>query len=189
MLPDFWQKRTLAHSIQISHFIDKRIEFGNAEGASQVPTRKLKCPGFWLRFQAVAPCLGMIVHAAAPLVCPFSFKKQEQNRGAWVAQSVECPTSARVLIPGSWDQPPCQALCWMWRLIKILKNLMGHLGGSVGWASDFGSGHDLTVCGFEPRVWLCTDSVEPAGDSHALSLSYNACCRSYPFLIVSLHGM
>ena len=34
----------------------------------------------------------------------------------------------------------------------------GHLGGSVGWASDFGSGHDLAVCEFEPRVGLCADS-------------------------------
>ena len=28
---------------------------------------------------------------------------------------------------------------------------MGRLGGSVGWAADFGSGHDLTVREFEPR--------------------------------------
>ena len=38
---------------------------------------------------------------------------------------------------------------------------MGCLGGSVGWASDFGSGHDLTVCEFEPRVGLCADGSEP----------------------------
>ena len=37
---------------------------------------------------------------------------------------------------------------------------------------DFGSGHDLTVCGIEPRIGLCTDSVEPAWNlSLALSLS------------------
>ena len=59
-----------------------------------------------------------------------------------------------------------------------------HLGGSVGWASDFGSGHDLTVRGFEPRVGLCADSSEPGSwfgfyvspslcpsHAHALSLS------------------
>ena len=33
---------------------------------------------------------------------------------------------------------------------------------------DFGSGHDLTVNGIEPL--LCTDSTEPAWDSHSLSL-------------------
>ena len=27
--------------------------------------------------------------------------------------------------------------------------------------SDFGSGHDLTVCEFQPRVRLCADSLEP----------------------------
>ena len=37
----------------------------------------------------------------------------------------------------------------------------GRLGGSVGGASDFSSGHDLTVRGFEPRVGLCADSSEP----------------------------
>ena len=37
----------------------------------------------------------------------------------------------------------------------------GHLGGSVGSASDFGSGHDLAVPGFESRVRLCADSLEP----------------------------
>ena len=35
------------------------------------------------------------------------------------------------------------------------------LGGSVGGASDFGLGHDLTGCGFEPHVGVCADSSEP----------------------------
>ena len=48
---------------------------------------------------------------------------------------------------------------------------------------DFGSGHDLVVHEVEPRVRLCTDSVEPAWDSHSLSLSLSAphplmCMRS-----------
>ena len=38
--------------------------------------------------------------------------------------------------------------------------LMGHLGGSVGWACDFGSGHDLAVYEFEPCVGLCADSSD-----------------------------
>ena len=43
------------------------------------------------------------------------------------------------------------------------KNLKheGRLGGSVSWAYDFGSGHDLTVGGFEPRFGLCAGSSEP----------------------------
>ena len=32
------------------------------------------------------------------------------------------------------------------------------LGGLVGWVSDFGSGHDLTVGEFEPHIGLCADS-------------------------------
>ena len=35
----------------------------------------------------------------------------------------------------------------------------------------FGSGHDLTVCGFEPRVGLCAGITEPAWDSLSPSLS------------------
>ena len=33
----------------------------------------------------------------------------------------------------------------------------GRLGGSVGEASDFGLGHDLTVRGFKPHVRICAD--------------------------------
>ena len=29
----------------------------------------------------------------------------------------------------------------------------------------FGSGYDLVVCGFEPHIGLCADSVEPVWDS------------------------
>ena len=34
---------------------------------------------------------------------------------------------------------------------------MGRLGGSVGSASNFGSGHDLTVPEFKPHVRLCAE--------------------------------
>ena len=37
----------------------------------------------------------------------------------------------------------------------------GHLGASVGQASDFHSGHDLAVHEFEPLVPLYADSSEP----------------------------
>ena len=36
---------------------------------------------------------------------------------------------------------------------------------------DFGLGHDLMVCGFEPSVVLCADSMEPAWDSPSPSSS------------------
>ena len=35
---------------------------------------------------------------------------------------------------------------------------------------DFGSGHDLTVCGFMPHIRLCADSAELARGSLSLSL-------------------
>ena len=54
--------------------------------------------------------------------------------------------------------------------------MMGHLGGSVDWASDFGSGHDLAVCEFEPHVQLCADRSEPgACFRFCVTLSLFAC--------------
>ena len=49
----------------------------------------------------------------------------------------------------------------------------GRLGGSI---LTFGSGHDLTVCEFEPHVRLCADGIQPAWDSHSLLLSLPLPC-------------
>ena len=62
--------------------------------------------------------------------------------------------------------------------ISMLKSFLlkrtpsGHLGGSVGWASDFGSGHDLTIPEFSPSSGsvLTAQILEPASDSVPLSL-------------------
>ena len=35
------------------------------------------------------------------------------------------------------------------------------MGGSVGYVSDFGSGHDLIVREFEPPIGLRADTLEP----------------------------
>ena len=51
---------------------------------------------------------------------------------------------------------------------------LGHLGGSVGWASDFGSGQDLTVRELEPRVGLCAVSSEP-GACFRFCVSFSLC--------------
>ena len=40
--------------------------------------------------------------------------------------------------------------------------------------SDFGSGHDLAVREFEPRVGLFADSLEPGTPSDSVSLSLSA---------------
>ena len=47
----------------------------------------------------------------------------------------------------------------------------GGEGRSVGQVSDFGSGHDLKVCEFEPRVGLSAVSAKPALDPLSPSLS------------------
>ena len=36
---------------------------------------------------------------------------------------------------------------------------------------DFGSDHDLTVCGFKPHTGLCADSSEPGAVSDSVSPS------------------
>ena len=45
---------------------------------------------------------------------------------------------------------------------------------ALGWASDFGSGHDLAVRGFEPRVGLCAASSEP-GARFTFCVSLSLC--------------
>ena len=48
---------------------------------------------------------------------------------------------------------------------------LGRLGGSVGEVSNFGSGHDLTVCEFKPQTGLCVDSSTCLGFSLSLCSS------------------
>ena len=45
------------------------------------------------------------------------------------------------------------------RMVEIVVEIIvgGRLGGSVGWASDFSSRHDLAVREFEPCVGLWAD--------------------------------
>ena len=62
----------------------------------------------------------------------------------------------------------------------------GLLGGSVGWASDFSSGHDLGVREFELRVRLCADSSEPGACFSCLPLSLPLPYSHYVSLSLSL---
>ena len=41
---------------------------------------------------------------------------------------------------------------------------------------DLGSGHDLIVCEFEPRIGFCADGMEPAWDSVSPSLCLSCAC-------------
>ena len=62
-------------------------------------------------------------------------------------------------------------------LIKIQSHLQDAWVAQLVKVSDFGLGHDLTVCGFKPRVGLCADSSEPGacfGFCVSLSLSLSA---------------
>ena len=71
--------------------------------------------------------------------------------------------------------------------IDIVFKKMGLLGDSVGWMSDFGSGHDLKVCGFESHIRLCADSLEPrTGFRFFASLSLSASPQPVLVLILSL---
>ena len=67
---------------------------------------------------------------------------------------------------------------------KTRVDSMGPLSGSVGWASDFGSGHDLAVCEFEPCVGLCADGSEP-GACFGFCVSLSLCPSPTPALSFS----
>ena len=76
-----------------------------------------------------------------------------------------------------------QHLCHI--LLVRSKSPIGRLGGSVGEASNFGSGHDLAVRGFEPRVGPCADSSEP-GARFGVCVSLSLCPPPTHALSVSL---
>ena len=116
-------------------------------------------------------------------MCWITHKSHLKNvfRGTWVAQSVKCVTLAQVMIskfvslsPASGSVLTAQSLETASGspslsdpsppiLFLSLKNKqpLGYLGGSVSYISDFGSGHDLTVRGFQPHIRLCADGSEP----------------------------
>ena len=54
---------------------------------------------------------------------------------------------------------------------RVNKKLgLGHLGGSVGCASNFSSGHDLVVRGFEPHIRLAAVGAKSTSAPLPLSL-------------------
>ena len=58
-------------------------------------------------------------------------------------------------------------------------------GGSVGYASDFRSGHTLMVRGFKPHIGLCADSSEP-GACFGFCVSVSLCPSPIRVLSVCL---
>ena len=65
--------------------------------------------------------------------------------------------------------------------LRFRNVFLGSLGGPGGWASEFGSGHDLMVCEFKALIRLCADSSEP-GACFGFCVSLSLC----PFLSLSL---
>ena len=79
---------------------------------------------------------------------------------------------------GRGNRPLCNLLLLMYSYFEIeqfFKKISqgGHLGGSVGYTSDFSSGHDLAACDSSPASGsvLTTQNLEPALDSVTPSLS------------------
>ena len=85
-----------------------------------------------------------------------------------------CSVGVRLLGEGSRSQEETAAGArgWGWDTKGLPR---GRLGGSVRETSDFSSGHDLAVRGFEPRVGLCADISEPG-----------ACFRFCPCLSLTI---
>ena len=75
-----------------------------------------------------------------------------------------CPCSSHLL---PWGSPRAE------RQLRFRFRKVSHRGGlGVGWASDFGPGHDLIVREFEPCLGLCADGSEPgAGFGFCVSSS------------------
>ena len=63
-------------------------------------------------------------------------------------------------------------------------SFLGHLGGSVGKVSVFGSGHDLVACGSNPALGsvLTAWCLEPASDSASVSVSVSVSAPP-PFML------
>ena len=71
-------------------------------------------------------------------------------------------------------------------ILEIIKKASeGRLGGLVGKASDFGSGHDLTVHELEPRVGLWADRSEP-GVCFGFCVSFSLCSSPVHALSLSV---
>ena len=124
--------------------------------------------------QPAAPCWRLV--CAGPLIsrakCPSGSRGSIKNclsRRTESVSGVEALRKPRSTFLGVVRWPwrslassvrsPEQGVCGSWAAQQV----------DVG--SGFGSGHDLTVCGIKPRVGLCADGVEPAGDSLSPSLS------------------
>ena len=121
-------------------------------------------------------------------------RKNRSNRGTRVAQSVKRPTSAQVMISRSVSSSPTLGSVLSVQSLELASDSVSpslsaprqltlclyqkiNKCGAPGWLSrlsGFGSGHNLVVRGFKPRVRLCADSSEPGACSR-FSVSLSLC--------------
>ena len=114
----------------------------------------------------------------APTKCKraFHFLQPGLNLGTVRGGGSFCPLEAQHCL--------FACVCLQVLLVFYAPNQRKLMRGAWVAQSDFGSGHDLAVCEFEPRIWLCADSSEPGAcfrfcvslslcpsPAHALSLS------------------
>ena len=87
---------------------------------------------------------------------------QQSPKRVFVAHfSSWCSEDMVQISPWKGEYPETREPALIVMLVEKSKRSQGRRGGSVGWASDFSSGHDLMVCGFKPRIRLCAGSSEP----------------------------
>ena len=97
-----------------------------------------------------------------------------ESYAVFIDQKIQYFSWTGLQIPHIFNQNLRRLFSKDWQAYSKMCVDTGSLGGSVGWVTDFGSGHDLTVCEFEPRVGLCADCSEPGacfGFCFFLSLS------------------
>ena len=94
-------------------------------------------------------------------------------------------THARLLAPMGHIKCNIVRVTLVKGISQIKWDFEGRLGGSVSEASDFSSGHDLTVHGFESHIGLCTDSSE-LGAFFGFCASLSLCPSPTPALTLSV---
>ena len=122
-----------------------------------------------LRFSRERGELGRLGVVVEPLYRRKGQGRLQRQERAWQVQGAPSSLEARMVMgrTGKLFRPSGP--------YYLERRDLGRLGGSVGWVSDFSSGHDLTVCGFEPRIGLWADSSEPGAClGFCVSLSISA---------------
>ena len=104
--------------------------------------------------------------------------------------NIKLPYDPVISLPGilleEYENPNSKGYMYLYVYCIIIYNnqIMG-APEWLSWASNLGSGRDLTVPEFEPRVGLCADSSEP-GACFGFCVSLSLCPSPPPRLSLSL---